>query len=470
MATGNTPVMDWSIFNGIRTLSANIAVEIPEAPHAGTLYRTLFLAAALLFAMTFVVNTVAEVIRQRLRERYKADLMATRRNPLHRGDSAIWLAGSGLGICLIMIGGMIGLILTNGLGFFWPRPTRAADAQGRHRAARRSHRSRADPASRARPSISKHFRMQLKLGNRDLTGTDFRWIDEDAITRRERPGDVLYVERREYGPFIGRAVAITDGDRQVATGSEAVLPALPALVDEGRRGSQGDPQPRTGRARRGELPDRTGAPRAAAARTRGGKYAGTDLDTAAHGRADRTGDGRAEGRVRAAGGAAGRNGRRPRRARASRCRLPTAPRRSCRRSTSTAPTPPTGSPRCSAARVYASRLWEFLSGDPRESNTEGGIFPAIFGTVMMVMLMSVLAVPFGVLAALYLREYAKQGFFVRAVRIAVNNLAGVPSIVFGVFGLGFFVYIVGGAIDQTFYRESLPTPDVRHRRAFSGRR
>ena len=72
MATGNTPVMDWSIFNGIRTLSANIAVEIPEAPHGGTLYRTLFLAAALLFVMTFVINTIAEVIRQRLRERYKA--------------------------------------------------------------------------------------------------------------------------------------------------------------------------------------------------------------------------------------------------------------------------------------------------------------------------------------------------------------------------------------------------------------
>ena len=72
MATGNTPVMDWSIFNGIRTLSANIAVEIPEAPHGGTLYRTLFLAAALLFVITFVINTIAEVIRQRLRDRYKA--------------------------------------------------------------------------------------------------------------------------------------------------------------------------------------------------------------------------------------------------------------------------------------------------------------------------------------------------------------------------------------------------------------
>lgn len=72
MATGNTPVFDWSIFNGMRTLSANIAVEIPEAPQGGTLYRTLFLAASLLFAMTFVVNTVAEIVRQRLRERYRA--------------------------------------------------------------------------------------------------------------------------------------------------------------------------------------------------------------------------------------------------------------------------------------------------------------------------------------------------------------------------------------------------------------
>ena len=72
--------------------------------------------------------------------------------------------------------------------------------------------------------------------------------------------------------------------------------------------------------------------------------------------------------------------------------------------------------------------------------------------------MSIVAVPFGVLAALYLREYARQGVLVRTVRIAVNNLAGVPSIVFGVFGLGFFVYFVGGTIDQVFFPEQLPTP------------
>jgi phosphate transport system permease protein len=72
MATGNTPVLDWSVFNGMRTLSANIAVEIPEAPHGSTLYRTLFLAGLVLFLMTFLVNTLAEVVRQRLRERYRA--------------------------------------------------------------------------------------------------------------------------------------------------------------------------------------------------------------------------------------------------------------------------------------------------------------------------------------------------------------------------------------------------------------
>ncbi len=107
---------------------------------------------------------------------------------------------------------------------------------------------------------------------------------------------------------------------------------------------------------------------------------------------------------------------------------------------------------------YFSSVWRFLSEDPREANTEGGIFPAIFGTVMMVLLMSVLVTPLGVIAAVYLREYARQGPLVRLVRIAVNNLAGVPSIVYGVFGLGFFVYFIGGNIDQLFFEASLPAP------------
>jgi phosphate transport system permease protein len=108
--------------------------------------------------------------------------------------------------------------------------------------------------------------------------------------------------------------------------------------------------------------------------------------------------------------------------------------------------------------LFFHRLWVFVSEEPREANTEGGIFPAIFGTFVMTLLLSVAVTPFGVLAAIYLREYARQGLFVRSVRIAVNNLAGVPSIVFGVFGLGFFVYVVGGSIDRLFFNEYLPTP------------
>ena len=108
--------------------------------------------------------------------------------------------------------------------------------------------------------------------------------------------------------------------------------------------------------------------------------------------------------------------------------------------------------------LYLERLWEFLSAEPREANTEGGVFPAIFGTVMMVLLMSIMVTPFGVVAAVYLREYAKQGFVTRTIRIAVNNLAGVPSIVYGVFGLGFFVYFVGGEMDQLFFPAALPSP------------
>ncbi|WP_372627693.1 phosphate ABC transporter permease PstA [Arsukibacterium sp.] len=103
---------------------------------------------------------------------------------------------------------------------------------------------------------------------------------------------------------------------------------------------------------------------------------------------------------------------------------------------------------------YLLNWWQFLSG----TSSEGGIFPAILGTVLMVLLMSVLVTPLGVLAAVYLHEYAKEGPLLKVIRVAVHNLAGVPSIIFGVFGLGFFVYFLGGSIDSLFYPDSLPTP------------
>ena len=107
---------------------------------------------------------------------------------------------------------------------------------------------------------------------------------------------------------------------------------------------------------------------------------------------------------------------------------------------------------------YLKQIGKFISDDPREANTEGGVFPAIFGTVFMVLLMAVIVTPFGVIAAIYLHEYAGNNAVTKIIRISVINLAGVPSIVYGVFGLGFFVYMLGGSIDQLFYPEALPGP------------
>jgi ABC-type phosphate transport system permease subunit len=108
--------------------------------------------------------------------------------------------------------------------------------------------------------------------------------------------------------------------------------------------------------------------------------------------------------------------------------------------------------------VYFARWWEFLSAEPRNSNTEGGVFPIIFGTVTLTILLAVAVVPLGVVAALYLREYARQGPLVSLIRIAVNNLAGVPSVVYGVFGLGFFAYSLGVFIDAGPKAPAAPAP------------
>jgi phosphate transport system permease protein len=366
-----------------------------------------------------------------------------------RGDAAIWLAGSGLGICLLMIAGMIGLILTNGLGFFWPGPLVQLTLKDGTVLVGEVSAREPIPA----PGTTDHLkrsRLQLKLGNRDLTGADFKWIDEDVIASTAYPGDVVYVERREYGPFIGRAVKLTDGDREIASGSEAVLQALPALVEKAHQDRE--TLRHLERDELGGVNYRIEQARLQLRRIEleGQRSGVADAAATAAVNALKEEYARLEQRLVEVAGEASRVRVTLHAADGSEKELPALDLYRAY--------PANRLTTAGRTRVYLSRVWEFLSGDPRESNTEGGIFPAIFGTVMMVMLMSVLAVPFGVLAALYLREYAKQGIFVRAVRIAVNNLAGVPSIVFGVFGLGFFVYAVGGTIDRLLYPESLPTP------------
>jgi len=380
--------------------------------------------------------------------------VTTWRETLRRGDPAIWLAGTGLGIAILMILGMISLILWNGLGFFWPKPLTELTLKDNTVVLGEISAREAIPAPGTPGHLAK-FRVQLKLGNRDLSGSDFRWIDDADITKRDRPADAVYIERREYGPFIGHPVKLADGDTEIASGSSAVLAALPQRVAEAARnrneirdlelGEVGGVNYRIEQLRlRGRRLDFE------AARQPGidQKAARAELDAEVTALQARYAE--LEKQLEEKKTAASRIVLTVKAADGTEKALPVLDvfRLYAANQLSVA----------GRAGVYLSRLWEFLTGDPRESNTEGGIFPAIFGTVMMVMLMSVVAVPFGVLAALYLREYARQGLLVRLVRIAVNNLAGVPSIVFGVFGLGFFVYFVGGTIDQLFYAESLPTP------------
>jgi phosphate transport system permease protein len=372
-----------------------------------------------------------------------------------RGDPYVWLAGSGLGACLLLVGALLVVIAVNGLGFFWPgRLVEVTLEDGEVLLGELVGRE-VVPAPGGETGGAVRQRLQFKLGNRDVTGTDFRWVDEAAIRSMRYPEDAFYVERREYGPFIGTPVRLARGEAIVAEGASAVWAALQPLVDRAAADR---------RAIRRLERDELGPINAALERIR---LEARRLDAD---RPGRPGAGQAEARARLAREAEALQ----RQYEAVEARLmelveaasaveatfrtAAGEERAIRTLDIFRIYPANRLSMLPRARVYASRVWEFLSADPRESNTEGGIFPAIFGTVMMVMLMSVVAVPLGVLAALYLREYARQGPFVRAVRIAVNNLAGVPSIVFGVFGLGFFVYGVGGVVDRTVFPERLPMP------------
>ncbi|NVK57712.1 MAG: phosphate ABC transporter permease PstA [Alteromonadaceae bacterium] len=111
-------------------------------------------------------------------------------------------------------------------------------------------------------------------------------------------------------------------------------------------------------------------------------------------------------------------------------------------------------------KLVWSGIGDFLTQAPKQANTAGGVFPALFGTVLMIFVMTILVTPFGVLAAVYLNEYAPNNHYTSVIRICVSNMAGVPSIVYGVFGLGFFVYQVGGNIDKLFFSDALPAPTM----------
>jgi len=366
----------------------------------------------------------------------------------------IWFTGSSLGICLLMIFGLLAIILVNGLGIFWPHAIEQVTTVDGSVLAGEIAQRQAIPNPGQANHLLEH-RIQLRTGNRDLYGFDFTWVDESDIVKRERPAGIYFVERSEYGPLVGTPVRIVDGDREIASDPEAVREKLRTLVVQAARDREA-----IGKIEKDEI----GAVNYEIERLR---LEARKLDFR---------QGREPGLVLSAERAEIQRLEEAQQARfaeletklvallesAAGTRVTFATvdgqEKELRSLDIYRAYPANELSMVERAGTYASRLWSFLTDDPREANTEGGIWPAIFGTVMMVFLMSLAVVPLGVLASLYLREYAKQGLLVRTVRVAVNNLAGVPSIVFGVFGLGFFVYFVGGGIDRLFFPEVLPAP------------
>ena len=379
--------------------------------------------------------------------------MAGARRKTGLADLLTWITAGALAIDLLMIAGLLALVATRGASAFWPLPVVAFELADGTRVLGEIHDRQhiPDPATGAPTEAT---RIRVRVGNRDLGGNDFRWIDEAAIARRSEPADAVLVERLEWGNFYGTPVALRAAGFETrdpaAIWAEYALrhPLKVALRERIRaieRGAIGDVNYELEQVRLAERHlERTGgslseSERSARAAELAARRSALEASYQTHlaelaTLREQLADGAlvvatADGTERA---------------------IPLGQIVRAVRPNTLGLGGEVG--------LYASRIREFVLGEPREANTEGGIFPALFGTVMMVVLMSFLVVPFGVVAAIYLREYAREGVLTRAVRIAVNNLAGVPSIVFGVFGLGFFVYGVGGTIDALFFADSLPTP------------
>lgn len=382
------------------------------------------------------------------------------RDWVRSGAPWIWLNAGAIATCLVMIAGLLVLIAVRGLGQFWPAPlaevTYTAPGEAPAHLIGRFDEAYTVTASRARElgfelpagraQVTRHL---IKVGNRDVDSADFRWLTDLGMGPISHPKDLIAVERTEWGDLYGRLTGLMESGQRLPAGTDlraelgrrlarsAGLVEQIRIIEKSEIGSinYGIEQLRLeerGLALRQSLSAAEKSRLAAARAQFEQRYEELRSRLEAL-RADAARDAVV---VTVSSGAE-----------------VTVPLEKVVRAYH-----PNEMSLVEKSMHYVVKMWEFVSEDPREANTEGGVFPAIFGTVLMVLIMAVLVTPFGVIAAVYLREYARQTLFTRIIRIAVNNLAGVPSVVYGVFGLGFFVYFLGGSIDRLFYAEALPAP------------
>jgi phosphate transport system permease protein len=377
-----------------------------------------------------------------------------RKNPIKKffdsGSLFIWLCGGALSLSLLMIGGLLIIVLINGMGYFWPKDLIQFTLKDGDVVLGEWVDTEIIPESESLEKPKGHERIQLKVGNRDLYGLDFRWVDRADILSEQYPSDVLAFERREWGNFYGRIKEIQKDETLLASGHEKGQAILYALLER-----TNDIQEQIHDIEHNEIGELNYHLEQARLQLRSlelGDQEGTEERTGIEARVHEL---EALYEVQNTSLIALYE-------ELEQFRLTLMDVAGEEKTIQVGTLVNVWSPNSMGFGdklfMYGQNFWEVLSEEPREANTEGGIFPAIFGTVLMVLIMSIAVVPFGVLAAIYLKEYAKQGLMTRMIRIAVNNLAGVPSIVFGVFGLGFFVYAVGGTLDQLFFAEALPNP------------
>ncbi|MEM7392405.1 MAG: phosphate ABC transporter, permease protein PstA, partial [Verrucomicrobiota bacterium] len=359
-----------------------------------------------------------------------------------KGEPAVWASASCLTVILLITLTLIYVIIVNGLGVFWPHQLVTADLKDGTKVT-------GEILDREKVPNSSSYRLRFKTGNRDLYELDFRWVLEDEMTERTVERDIVALERLEYGNFFGFVQSVTDADGETVTGEgafDALLAAEKAL-NPMRHQLEKLGKKINGLNYKTEKANKTIQKKLYKGATE------TDPDIVAQQEVLKTIKAdfdrvvadyeRIEHEMEAYKVVMiDSNGEEKEMHVAHLVRIYQPNRMSL------------------GAKIgfYGMKVKELLTEEPREANTEGGLMPAIFGTVMLVFVMSIFCFPFGVIAGIYLREYAKDGWLLKTVRIAVNNLAGVPSIVYGVFGLGFFIYGIGETIDHVFYPEMLPTP------------
>lgn len=377
------------------------------------------------------------------------------------GKPWVWLNAGAVSISLVMVVGLLLLIAVRGLSHFWPADIRELTYQEPGQESEVLIGERVDhetvPAQRLLLSgvelpEGQEFakRTLLKVGNRDYYGLDFRWINDPWITDIRYPEGIMAIERREWGHFYGYLASVKQQGEIVASGEgaydefQARLARSNGLMEQIKSLEKDE----IGKINHGLEQLRLQERRLELAGVEKGSLQHQEIDEQRKQYDDRYASLREE--LNGLYTALNRDQIMVRMADGREVEIPLSKIVHAYK--------PNGMSIGEKFGQYFHHVWEFVSGEPREANTEGGIFPAIFGTVMMVIIMSILVTPFGVIAAVYLKEYAKQGPVVRLIRIAVNNLAGVPSIVYGVFGLGFFVYFIGGSIDEVFFQAKLPAP------------